>query len=153
MSKDWFSDVVAMHEKYGFKKKLEGGWDEETAKRLLAFRAGFLDEEFTEFHDAVDLGDREGVIDSLIDLCVVAIGTLDLFDVDCHEAWNRVHEANMNKQLGVKPSRPNPLGLPDLVKPDGWKAPEHADLVTYKLDASLRRPNEWTDTDQGSSFD
>ena len=33
----------------------------------------------------------------------------------------------MLKQVGVKPERPNPLGLPDLIKPKGWKAPSHAD--------------------------
>lgn len=33
----------------------------------------------------------------------------------------------MNKKVGVKESRPNPLGLPDLIKPEGWTAPSHAD--------------------------
>ena len=36
--------------------------------------------------------------------------------VDAYTAWDRVHAANMTKQVGVKPSRPNPLGLPDLTK-------------------------------------
>jgi predicted HAD superfamily Cof-like phosphohydrolase len=71
----------------------------------------------------------DDVVDALIDLCVVAIGTLDLFDVDARLAWDRVHEANMNKQVGIKESRPNPLGLPDLVKPEGWTAPSHKDNV------------------------
>jgi len=31
----------------------------------------------------------------------------------------------MNKRVGIKPERPNPLGLPDLIKPKGWKAPIH----------------------------
>ena len=31
----------------------------------------------------------------------------------------------MAKQVGVKPGRPNPLGLPDLMKPEDWKAPSH----------------------------
>jgi predicted HAD superfamily Cof-like phosphohydrolase len=65
----------------------------------------------------------------LIDLCVVAIGTLDAFNVDAHTAWDRVLEANMNKEVGIKESRPNPLGLPDLIKPAGWTAPTHADNV------------------------
>ena len=34
-------------------------------------------------------------------------------------------EANMKKEPGVKPSRPNPLGLPDLIKPDDWTGPDH----------------------------
>jgi len=31
----------------------------------------------------------------------------------------------MNKQVGIKASRPNPLGLPDLIKPEGWVGPDH----------------------------
>ena len=65
----------------------------------------------------------------MIDLCVVAIGTLDAYQVDCLEAWNRVLDANMAKEIGIKHSRPNPLGLPDLIKPEGWIAPTHADNV------------------------
>ena len=33
----------------------------------------------------------------------------------------------MEKEVGVKDSRPNPLGLPDLIKPEGWVGPDHAD--------------------------
>ena len=69
--------------------------------------------------------DNEEIVDGLIDLCVVAIGTLDAFGVDAHKAWDEVLKANMNKEVGEKPERPNPLGLPDLVKPKGWKAPSH----------------------------
>ena len=39
----------------------------------------------------------------------------------------------MQKEIGVKDTRPNPLGLPDLVKPDGWQAPQHFDNIG-KLD-------------------
>jgi predicted HAD superfamily Cof-like phosphohydrolase len=55
----------------------------------------------------------------------VAIGTLDAFDVDAYKAWNTVHRANMKKEVGIKESRPNPLGLPDLIKPKGWRSPSH----------------------------
>ena len=36
-----------------------------------------------------------------------------------------VFDANMTKSPGVKPGRPNPFGLPDLLKPEGWTAPTH----------------------------
>jgi predicted HAD superfamily Cof-like phosphohydrolase len=55
----------------------------------------------------------------------VAIGTLDAFGINANKAWDAVLEANMNKEVGVKETRPNPLGLPDLIKPEGWKAPDH----------------------------
>jgi len=31
----------------------------------------------------------------------------------------------MTKEVGEKPERPNPLGIPDLIKPEGWQAPSH----------------------------
>ena len=71
--------------------------------------------------------DAEEIVDGLIDLCVVAIGTLDAFGVDANKAWNEVLKANLSKEVGIKPERPNPLGLPDLVKPEGWQAPNHED--------------------------
>ena len=39
----------------------------------------------------------------------------------------------MQKEIGVKDTRPNPLGLPDLVKPEGWQSPQHYDNIG-KLD-------------------
>ena len=69
--------------------------------------------------------DNEEIVDGLIDLCVVAIGTLDAFDIDANKAWDAVLKANMKKEVGKKETRPNPLGLPDLVKPEGWEAPSH----------------------------
>ena len=69
----------------------------------------------------------DDVVDACIDLCVVAIGTLNAYDVDAHTAWDRVHYKNMEKQVGIKASRPNPLGLPDLIKPVGWTSPTHKD--------------------------
>ena len=95
---------------------------------FLAFRLAFLQEEFDETMAAAKDKDPEELIDGHIDLCVIAIGTLLAFGVDAQEAWDRVHKANMAKEVGVKPGRPNPLGLPDLVKPEGWTPPAHTDL-------------------------
>ena len=123
MSRDWAFDIAMMHEKYGVHPVVEK-MDADTLKKFLEFRVRFLDEELTELKTATNADD---VVDALIDLCVVAIGTLDGFGVDSHKAWDAVLEANMNKKVGVKESRPNPLGLPDLIKPEGWTAPSHAD--------------------------
>jgi len=40
----------------------------------------------------------------------------------------------MSKEPGVKESRPNPLGLPDLIKPEGWEGPNHEDNHAYLTD-------------------
>lgn len=124
---DWANDIYMMHNKYGvhewFQKNKE---DKDLMAKYLRFRLKMCMEEMNETIDAA-IFDRnpEEVVDGLIDLCVFAIGTLDVFGVDANEAWDRVYEANMNKQVGVKPGRPNPFGLPDLLKPAGWKAPSH----------------------------
>jgi predicted HAD superfamily Cof-like phosphohydrolase len=65
------------------------------------------------------------MVDALIDVCVFAIGTLDLLGVDANKAWDSVYKANMNKNVGIKEGRPNPFGLPDLIKPEDWTPPSH----------------------------
>ena len=122
---DWPDNMRKMHDKYGAHEVVEK-FDSEKLTKFLEFRANFLQEELNELKTATNPDD---VVDALIDLCVVAIGTLDLFKVDSHESWNRVWLSNLAKEVGVKASRPNPLGLPDLIKPEGWKAPTHADNV------------------------
>jgi predicted HAD superfamily Cof-like phosphohydrolase len=116
-------DMRKLHDQYGV-----GDWVESNASKLgelLAFRAAFLEEELGETLEAIKQSDAEEVVDGLIDLCVIAIGTLEMFDVDIAAAWHQVLRANQQKVVGVKPSRPNPLGLPDLVKPDSWVPPSH----------------------------
>lgn len=135
MSTNWVADIAAMHSKYGVNPVVRG-FDRDKLMAFLKFRIDFLQEELDEMREATvsyesgktsGLSASDDVVDALIDLCVVAIGTLNAFDVNAYSAWDRVHAANMNKEVGVKASRPNPLGLPDLVKPEGWTAPSHKD--------------------------
>lgn len=126
MSQDWVKDIHDMHTQFGFREKIRE-FDAAKLATLLQFRLDFLTEELNETAAAIEEGVPEEVVDGLIDLCVVAIGTLDLFGVDSHTAWDRVHAANVSKQVGIKASRPNPLGLPDLIKPEGWQGPTHDD--------------------------
>ena len=137
MSKNWVHDIAEMHTKFGVNQVLRN-LDKEKLEAFLKFRIDFLQEELDEMRNAlVDFqsGKIDGskaaddTVDALIDLCVVAIGTLNAYDVNAYEAWDRVHNANMAKEVGIKASRPNPLGLPDLIKPEGWTAPQHADNV------------------------
>lgn len=137
MSMNWVADMQAMHQKFGVNPVVRE-FDEQKARAFLEFRIRFLQEELDEMKKAMeeyDAGTVDGskaaddTIDALIDLCVVAIGTLDAYDVNPYAAWNRVWEKNMEKEVGIKASRPNPLGLPDLIKPEGWTAPTHSDNV------------------------
>lgn len=121
MSSRYSYDIAKMHLKYGTNDAVRK-LSPENLKQFLEFRVRFLEEELTELKNSKSGDDA---VDALIDLVVVAIGTLDAFDVEPDTAWNAVLEANMNKQVGIKASRPNPLGLPDLIKPEGWQAPSH----------------------------
>jgi len=128
MSQNWVEDIEKMHKHYDVKTKLST-LSPEMLLEFLKFRVSFLAEELGELQEAILIQppDAEEIVDALIDLCVVAIGTLDLFGVDSHAAWDEVLAANMNKEVGVKASRPNKFGLPDLIKPEGWKPPCHSD--------------------------
>jgi len=121
----WVRNIAAMHQKFGVNPVIRN-LDKEKLQAFLQFRINFLQEELDEMKNAKSADD---IVDALIDLCVVAIGTLDAFDVNSDLSWSRVHEKNMQKEPGVKASRPNPLGLPDLIKPEGWTAPTHVDNV------------------------
>jgi predicted HAD superfamily Cof-like phosphohydrolase len=142
---DWVDDIHLMHTKFGV-RKVVAQFGPEKLLQFLDFRLKFLQEELNEARTAYDklvalqnseVPDRneqavqaaDDVVDSMIDLCVVAIGTLDAYCVDSHLAWSRVMKANLAKEPGIKPERPNPLGLPDLIKPAGWVGPTHEDNI------------------------
>lgn len=125
MSTNWVKDMQDMHAKFGVNPVIRG-LDKAKLMAFIQFRIKFLQEELDEM---IVSNNGDDTVDALIDLCVVAIGTLDALDVNAYTAWDRVLESNMTKEVGIKASRPNPLGLPDLIKPEGWIAPSHADNV------------------------
>jgi len=127
MSTNWVKDIRDMHEQFGVKDWFDKNKDDkELMKKYLSFRLTMLYEELGEILSAANVqGNPEEVVDGLIDICVFAIGTLDVFEVDTNTAWNNILDANMAKETGVKPGRPNPWGLPDMMKPGGWQPPSH----------------------------
>jgi len=129
MSTNWFKDMQDMHKKYGVNKwmqaELQSDVDWRKINKFMQFRIGMMQEELDETRNAFVNKDPEEMVDGIIDLCVFAIGTLEVFGVDANKAWDEVYRANMSKEVGIKEGRPNPLGLPDLVKPEGWEGPTH----------------------------
>ena len=125
MSRDWVKDISSMHTKFGVNPVIRE-FDKNKLNAFLQFRIKFLQEELDEL---IVSKTGDDAVDALIDLCVVAIGTLDAFDVNAYTAWDRVLEANMTKEVGIKASRPNALGLPDLIKPKSWVGPTHVDNI------------------------
>ena len=76
MSKNWVADIVEMQGKYGTRDWVANA-NIDKLKAFLDFRLDFIEEEFDETQKAVIENDPEEIVDGLIDLCVVAIGTLD----------------------------------------------------------------------------
>ena len=125
MSQNWVKDMNDMHTKFGV-REVVSKMDANKLTEFFEFRIGCLQEELDELKAAQNGDDA---VDALIDLSVFAIGTLDLFGIDAEMAWNRVYAANISKEVGIKEARPNPMGLPDLIKPEGWTAPTHKDNI------------------------
>jgi len=130
MSTNWFKDMQDMHKKYGVDKWMDNERGSELNEwsrlnKFMQFRLSMMQEELDETKAAVNDKNPEEIVDGIIDLCVFAIGTLEVFGVDANKAWDQVYKANMSKEVGIKEGRPNPLGLPDLIKPEGWEGPSH----------------------------
>tara|TARA_B100001248_G_scaffold68117_1_gene47963 strand:- start:273 stop:698 length:426 start_codon:yes stop_codon:yes gene_type:complete len=129
MSTNWFKDMQDMHKKYGVNKWMQAEQQSDVdwrkINKFMEFRIKMMQEELDETKKAYEDKNEEEIVDGIIDLCVFAIGTLEVFGVDANKAWDEVYRANMSKEVGIKEGRPNPLGLPDLVKPNGWKGPNH----------------------------
>jgi predicted HAD superfamily Cof-like phosphohydrolase len=84
-----------------------------------------LTEEKDEFIEAVESNDFLGSIDALVDGIYFGIGAMYksglTYDQVC-DCVNAVHDANMEKKLGVNAKRAT--GAADAVKPEGWIPPE-----------------------------
>lgn len=85
-----------------------------------------LQEELDEFQEAYKNGDIIGCIDAIIDLKYFAVGVMYKMGLTpdvMKQCMTAVHEANMEKKLGVVTKRAVE-GAADAVKPAGWVSPE-----------------------------
>ena len=76
----WANDILIMHNKHKLHDWIEKASTNERME-LMKLRMRMLTEEFNETMQAYLLADEEEMIDGLIDLCVIAIGTLDIAGV------------------------------------------------------------------------
>lgn len=163
-SPDMMGDIEDFHEKFGLSYK---GKPRALLGELFDFRLGFMREEVNEYEDeqealkiALDRNDEQGIalrlekqLDALIDEVYVVLGTayLQFGRRIFNEAWDRVHRANMQKIRAETKDDSKRGSTFDVVKPQGWKAPNHLDLVedhahiTYRLRGSLN-PGASSDT-------
>ena len=118
-SKNIKTDIDKFIKKYKFD-------EEEFTEEKLKFRMTLLKEEYEETLDAYNNKNSEEWVDGHIDLIVIAVGNLKLAGIDIEKAWEQVFSANMSKVRGVKPGRESSGGF-DIIKPEGWKSPDHSD--------------------------
>lgn len=124
-------DITAFHEKFGL--AYHGG-PRLLEKDLRDFRLKFMQEELDEYDSAsLPIIDEKPqlaeCLDGLVDLVYVALGTSYLHGFNFREAWRRVHEANMRKIRVERASQSKRGSTFDVIKPEGWVAPDLSDLV------------------------
>lgn len=102
----------------------------------LKFRIDFLQEELNELKKAHVENNLEEAFDALLDLAVVLYGTAQFMGFS-EEAWNEgfaeVHRANMSKVRATDASQSKRGTSLDVVKPEGWQAPNHTPIIEKYL--------------------
>ena len=100
MSENWSADINKMHDKFGVHDWFQANrGDKELMRKYLMFRMLMVGEEYQETLSAINNSDAEEVVDGLIDMCVFAIGTLDVMGVDANKAWDAIYKANMENHI------------------------------------------------------
>ncbi len=118
-------DIKQMHDKFQVTNFIDNNKDNKNLlRKYLRFKLDFIKEELDETFDAYFNKDDVEVLDGLIDILVVTLGTLDAFKCKTPEAWNDVFKSNMTKHPGVNETRPNNFSLPDMMKSKTFVKPE-----------------------------
>jgi len=121
-------DIAAFHEKFELAYR---GTHRCLAPDVAEFRAKFMQEELNEYIKATAEGDMEGQLDALVDLVYVALGTAYLSGFPFQAAWDEVHSCNMMKVKAGPNGEGSKRGSPhDVIKPEGWKGPNYAKILT-----------------------
>lgn len=126
MPQSMYQDVIDFHNKMGiFSPEKPVDLDLE----IVQFRVRRTHEEIQEYLNAYADIDLAGQLDALVDLVYIALGTAVFHGFNFDEAWRRVHEANMQKRRAVTADESKHGTTLDVVKPQGWLAPDLSDLV------------------------
>lgn len=122
-----FKDICTFHRTF---KLTYDGPARQLPDDLKEFRIKFMHEELAEYEKASADGDLEGMLDALVDLVYVAMGTAYLQGFPFEEAWDEVQRANMRKVKAGPNGEGSKRGNPnDVVKPEGWTAPDIAAVL------------------------
>lgn len=142
-----FRDIRLFHERFSLLPTNDPG--HRLSSEVLRFRILFMLEELVEYCEAVGativaLDDGFDVVvsdqaqlnqelahDSLIDLVYVAVGTSYLHRFPFNDGWAKVQAANMAKVRALSSADSKRGSSFDVVKPPGWSAPDHSDILGY----------------------
>ena len=91
-------------------------------------RIEHLEEELSELAEAASAQELPEVIDGLIDLIYLAVGTIIMSGADFNSHWREVHSANMRKKRGTT-KRGHAF---DAIKPEGWLGPDHERILIQR---------------------
>lgn len=143
---DMMGDIERFHQKFGLEYN---GKPRILEPELFDFRKKFIEEEHTEWaeeqvglvvaltsddgdpdHRRIALGLHQQ-LDALVDLTYVTLGAayLQFGRRIFNEAWRRVQAANMKKVRCEREGDSKRGSTFDVIKPEGWEAPDHHDLV------------------------
>ena len=131
-----FEDIQEFHTKFELPPLDKPGF---LSIELMRFRINFIREELQEFIDAWDsylFNENntaypeyyahihiEQAFDALIDLTYVTLGTAYLMGLPFNDGWKEVHHCNMQKVRAKIESDSKRGSTYDVVKPEGWQAP------------------------------
>lgn len=125
-----FLDVGLFHEKMGLPNTAcHPPEPRPIDPAFIDFRVKFMDEEVQEFVEAANRNDHAGMLDALIDLTWVAMGTAHQLGYPWGAAWALVYQANMLKQRAPTAVHSKRNSSFDVIKPAGWQPPDIAGLL------------------------
>lgn len=132
----FFDEVGQFHRKFGLPVTGENGPCIQMLPDVAGMRFKFLHEELEEFRNAMLDNDVPAMLDALVDLAWVAMGTAHYLGAPFNEAWEEIYLTNMQKVPAVfDPSKPYRGVHAGCVKPVGWIPPD-LDMI-IKLHNSL----------------
>ena len=122
-------DVREFQMRFGVPMPPRTAWLEPEAQE---FREKFMAEELQEFRDACAERDMRKALDALLDLSYVVYGTALMMGIDPATwavGWAEVQRANMSKRRAAHAGESKRGSALDVVKPEGWRAPDHTAAV------------------------
>jgi NTP pyrophosphatase (non-canonical NTP hydrolase) len=118
-----FASVAAMYMQFGMGRVNPNDPPHLIDGRTASFRIAALGEELEELAASYAADDLPNIADALVDLVVFAMGTAVLHNLPWEELFEEVMRANSSKVTGPG-VKVRGYGLPDLLKPEGWKPPD-----------------------------